>query len=231
MASKLGVQMDAAQNMMLLFSLKMASIGMNVGTGKTYPVVLDFMAKRILMRGEDCGILVADQARSQYLDTSGNYYKLLKMVGITAVDIVDLHEQGLSPRDMAGYYGNPEFLPVVSSTVQSHLVSQWTNLEGGDVLKAAMMTPAFITVDEFHTTLQLRTAAILAMDTRSFDPVNNSSDKEKLERCMRIFSALTSDEAQDALENFEDSGAADAILVCAGDDDTNGLQRVSGCTG
>jgi len=180
----IGPRLDIQQKLMLFCTLKNSTIGMNVGTGKTYPNVQDFMVRRIMLGDAFRGRLICDAARSQYvneneMDDAGNfqyekdnkdnyvevngekvklrnvYYDMFKSVGLKPYDATNSFNDHTSPDAIALKYNDPSALIVVTSETQAHLVNQWKNSPD---LKKAMLQGACITIDEFHETLQLRTA-------------------------------------------------------------------------
>ena len=182
-------KLDVQQKMMLLLGLRNITVGMNVGTGKTFSVVMDIMVKRMILRNEFRGRIICDgDARTQYAEKGGDYRKMLESVGLNPINVTKEYAQGKGARaeTIAGWYNDPKVLIVISSETQAHLVNQWKD---SPVLKNAMLKPSCIVIDEFHETLQSRMSAIVSEGTRMFD-TSDPELKAMYDRAKTIFNAV-----------------------------------------
>jgi hypothetical protein len=154
---------------------------------------MDFMVRKLIFDEQFKGRLISDASRTQYVNPDKTYYKMFKAVGLTPVDVAAKYDQGRGVKAdvVANWYKDSNTLVVIDSTTQMHLVNQWKDCPG---LKNEMLSPSFMTIDEFHETLQSRMAAIVSEGARLFDR-NNPADAKmlaKAEIIHKAFEALAS---------------------------------------
>ncbi|MDD3906483.1 MAG: hypothetical protein PHS46_08205, partial [Candidatus Omnitrophica bacterium] len=187
-----GVELDAGQKIELMMLLCDITTGMNTGTGKTYPIVLDAMARKIAL-GDDARIrIIAESNLGQYATKGNENDALFRSVGLEAENLKARWDSSsgnheLMTSGMRELFNSSDKVLVSDSATIQHLVNEWRN---SAELKIAMLKANCTTIDEFHQTIQSKISAIVADNARDFNPSKFSEDAARAEIGDRVWSAV-----------------------------------------
>ncbi|MBI4335337.1 MAG: hypothetical protein HY589_01635, partial [Candidatus Omnitrophica bacterium] len=170
----------------------------NVGMGKTIPIALDMMARKVVLGADARLRIIAERNLGQYAARTGELADLFSAVGLRAENIKDKWEEATNGGDrealhaeLTTLFDSPDVVVVADSVTIQHLTNAW---EKSPELKIAMLTPHSATIDEFHETIQSKVAAIVSENSRAFDSVKHSDDKklkDESDPVWKVVSSLT----------------------------------------